>query len=362
MATTYGIIMAGGVGARFWPLSRERKPKQFLSIFGNDSLIEMTFNRLRKIVPAENIYVVTNEMQKQEILDQLPDLREENIITEPIGRNTAPCIGLAALHIRKIDPDATMVVLPADHLIQNVNEFVRVLNDAVNIANQTRHLVTIGIKPTRPETGYGYIQYIEENEKKNPYVTQCGYRVKTFAEKPNLSTAERFLESGDFLWNSGMFIWKVETILEEIQNRLPDLHDGLDSIDKSIGSDDYAVILDQVYRMIRGISIDYGVMEKAEGVYVLRGEFGWSDVGSWDEVYRVISKDNQENAIHGRVIARNSKNNLLHANSRTIATFGVDDLIVIETDDAILVCKRGESQNVKEVVDYIRRKHIDDLL
>lgn len=362
MASTYGIIMAGGVGARFWPLSRERKPKQFLSIFGNESLIGMTFNRLRKIIDAENIYVVTNEIQKQEILDQLSDLREENIIAEPIGRNTAPCIGLAALHIRKIDPDATMVVLPADHLIQNVNEFIRVLKDAVTIADQSRHLVTIGIQPTRPETGYGYIQFIEENEKKNPYVTKGAYRVKTFAEKPNLSTAERFLESGDFLWNSGMFIWKVESILEEIENLLPDLYDGLDSIDKSIGTDDYAVILDQVYRMIRGISIDYGVMEKAEGVYVLRGEFGWSDVGSWDEVYRVSGKDNQDNAVHGRVIARNSKNNLLHANSRTIATFGVDDLIVIETDDAVLVCKRGESQNVKEVVDYIRRKHIDDLL
>jgi len=362
MGKTYGVIMAGGIGARFWPLSRERKPKQFLSIFGNESLIEMTFNRLRRIIDTENIYVVTNEVQQQAINEQLAELPEENIITEPIGRNTAPCIGLAALHIKHRDPDATMVIVPADHIIQNVDEFVRIMNNAIEIANDTGQLVTIGIKPTRPETGYGYIQYIDENPKKNPYVDKGAFRVKTFAEKPNLSTAERFLESGDFLWNSGMFIWKVETIMEEIRNLLPELYDGLQNITGTIGDDKYHSTLNQVYRMIRGISIDYGVMEKAENVYVLCGDFGWSDVGSWDEVYRVSSKDRHGNASHGRVIARNSNNNLLMANSRVIATHGVDDLIIVETDDAILVCKRGESQDVKEVVDYIRRKHIDDLL
>jgi mannose-1-phosphate guanylyltransferase len=362
MSTTYGVIMAGGVGARFWPLSRERKPKQFLSIFGDESLIEMTYNRLRRIVEKDNIFVVTNEIQRQAINELLTELPEENILSEPIGRNTAPCIGLAAVHIKHRDPDATMVVLPADHIIQDVDEFSRVVSNAVLVANETRHLVTIGIKPTRPETGYGYIQYIEENEKKNPYVLKGAYRVKTFAEKPNLSTAERFLESGDFLWNSGMFIWNVDIILHEIHNQLPELHDGLGMITDVIGKREYAPTVDQVYRMIRGISIDYGVMEKAEHVYVLRGDFGWSDVGSWDEVYRVSSKDRYGNAIHGRAIARNSMNNLIHAHNRTVAVFGINDLIVVETEDAILVCKRGESQDVKEIVDYIRRKHIDDLL
>lgn len=362
MAKTYGVIMAGGVGARFWPLSRERKPKQFLSIFGNESLIEMTFDRIRKIVDKDNIFVVTNAMQQHAINEKLSDLPQENIIIEPIGRNTAPCIGLAAIHIKHRDPDATMVIVPADHIIQNVDEYARVMKNAIEVANETGHLVTIGIEPTRPETGYGYIQYIDESEKKNPYVKNGAYRVKTFAEKPNLSTAERFLESGDFLWNSGMFIWKVNTILEEIRERLPELYDGLMMIDGIVTNGNYETTLEQVYRMIRSISIDYGVMEKAERVYVLRGEFGWSDVGSWDEVYRASSKDKHGNAIHGRVVARNSKNNLLHSNNRTIATYGVDDLIVIETEDAILVCKRGESQEVKEVVDYIRRKHLDDLL
>jgi len=362
MGATYGVIMAGGVGARFWPLSRERKPKQFLSIFGNESLIEMTFNRLRTIIDADKIYVVTNEIQQQAINEQLTDLPEENIITEPFGRNTAPCIGLAAVHIRHSDPDATMVIVPADHIIQNIDEYTRIMKNAIEVADDTSQLVTIGITPTRPETGYGYIQYIDESEKKNPHVAKGAFRVKTFAEKPNLSTAERFLESGDFLWNSGMFIWKVSTILGEINRLLPELHDGMENISEAIGSNSYPSTVSQVYRMIRGISIDYGVMEKAEHVYVLCGKFGWSDVGSWDEVYRVSSKDKHGNALHGRVITRNSNNNLLYANNRTIATYGVDDLIIVETDDAILVCKRGESQDVKEVVDYIRRKHIDDLL
>lgn len=362
MATPYGVIMAGGVGARFWPLSRERNPKQFLSIFGNHSLIEMTFNRLRKVIQSGNIYVVTNAVQREIISQKLPDLPSQNIIVEPIGRNTAPCIGLAAIHIKQRDPDAVMVVVPADHLIQNEDEFARVLTNAIDVAVETKHLVTIGIKPTRPETGYGYIQYIEETEQKNPHVKKGAFRVKTFAEKPNLSTAERFLESGDFLWNSGMFIWKVDTILGEINRLLPELYEGLMTIDSVLATPEYPQTLDQVYRMIRGISIDYGVMEKAKHVYVLYGEFGWSDVGSWDEVYRVSSKDENGNAIHGRVVARNSRNNLLHAHKRTIATHGVEDLIVVETEDAILICRRGHSQDVKEIVDYLRRKHLDDLV
>jgi mannose-1-phosphate guanylyltransferase len=362
MPKTYGVIMAGGVGARFWPLSREKRPKQFLSIFGDESLISSTFSRLHKIVDKQNIFVVTNAVQKPAIREELNDVPERNILVEPMGRNTAPCIGLAALHIQRKDPDAVMIVVPADHVIQDVNEFSRILGNAVEIAAESDDLVTIGIEPTRPETGYGYIQYLEDGGHNNPYVDKGAYRVKTFAEKPNLATAERFLESGDFLWNSGMFIWKVGTILNEIKRLLPDMYEGLESIGDSIGKVEYLSTLDQVYRMIRGISIDYGVMEKADHVYVLRGKFGWSDVGSWDEVYRVGDKDDNGNALHGRAIARNSTNNLLFATKRTVAVYGVDDLIVVETDEAILVCKRGESQDVKELVEYLRRKHIDDLL
>jgi mannose-1-phosphate guanylyltransferase len=362
MGKTYGVIMAGGVGARFWPLSREKRPKQFLSMFGDESLIASTFSRLNNIVDKENIFIVTNAVQKPAIREELKDLPERNILVEPMGRNTAPCIGLAALHIQRIDPEAVMIVVPADHVVQDVNEFSRILGNAVAIADESGDLVTIGIEPTRPETGYGYIQYLADEDNGTPYVDKGAYKVKTFAEKPNLQTAERFLESGDFLWNSGMFIWKVGTILGEIKKLLPDLYEGLEAIRESMGKVEYLSTVDQVYRMIRGISIDYGVMEKTDHVFVLRGRFGWSDVGSWDEVYRVGDKDENGNTLHGRAIARNSSNNLLFATKRAIAAYGVEDIIVVETDDAILVCKRGESQEVKEVVEYLRRKHIDDLL
>ncbi len=361
MPNVYGVIMAGGVGARFWPMSREKRPKQFLSMFGDRSLLAGTFTRLRSVVAAENIYVVTNAVQQQAIDDELHDLPEKNIIVEPIGRNTAPCIGLAALHIQRRDPDAVMIVVPADHLVQDEAEFTRILQNAVEVAAQSGEMVTIGIEPARPETGYGYIQYFEGGAK-TPYTEKGAYRVKTFAEKPNLATAERFLESGDFLWNSGMFIWKVNTILSEIRKLLPELYEGLTAIEVTIGKVEYLPTVDQIYRMIRNISIDYGVMEKTKHVYVLKGAFGWSDVGSWEEVYRVSSKDKHGNAAFGRAILRNSSNNLVHSAKRAIATYGVDDLIIIDTDDAILVCKRSDSQNVKEIVDYIRRKHMDDLL
>ena len=357
----YAVIMAGGVGSRFWPQSRERSPKQVLEIVGSGSMISNTIARIQPLVPIDKVLVVTNKLQKDIIYKQVPLLLLQNILTEPIGRNTAPCIGLAAKLISRYDPDAIMIVLPADHIILNTEEFLNVLQRAVRIAQESDALVTIGIKPTRPETGYGYIQY-EDSLKINPYVADGIYRVKTFAEKPNLETAEKFLKSGDFLWNSGMFIWKTSVILREIENHLPELGEQLRKLEHAIGTETYQATLEHVYRVIRSISIDYGVMEKASKVFVVKGDFGWNDVGSWDEVVRLTPIDGEGNALRGTVITKDSHRNYIDAGNKVVATIGIEDVIVVATDDAVLICKKGRSQDVKEVVDYLRRKQINGLL
>jgi mannose-1-phosphate guanylyltransferase len=362
MARVFALIMAGGVGARFWPRSREKCPKQLLPIAGEGTLIQNTVARLDGIVEKKDIFIVTNKIQKSPIIKQLPTIPPNNILVEPIGRNTAPCIGLASLFMRRIDPDAVMLVLPADHIIKDVGEFHRIISIGIQVASEMKGLVTIGIKPDRPETGYGYIQVLEDTQEKNPYSSQGVLRVKTFAEKPNLPTAERFLESGDFVWNSGMFIWRIDTILKEIKEHLPDLHQEPLNIDAVLGTEKYMPTLERVYGILRGISIDYGVMEKAQKVYVLKGDFGWSDVGSWDEVYRIAEKDEQGNVVLGNVILKDVNNSIVQSTEKVVGVLGVDDLIVINTDDAILICKRGKSQEVKEIVDYLKRKRMNEFL
>lgn len=362
MSNTYAVIMAGGVGSRFWPKSRERSPKQFLEIVGSGTMIQNTVSRIQSIVPAMNTFVVTNRLQEELTYRQLPFIPKENILIEPVGRNTAPCIGLAASLIHSIDPKGIMVVLPADHVIRNVDEFLKVLNQAVKVADVSGALITIGIKPSRPETGYGYIQFDEEPQTNNPYKDDGILRVKTFAEKPNLETAERFLESGDFLWNSGMFVWKAQSILQEIEVHLPDLHVQLKTLNHKPGTAEFKSSLEQAYGLIRSISIDYGVMEKAGNVLVAKGDFGWSDVGSWDEVVRLASTDNDHNTVKGVVITKDASGNYIDAGDKIVAVVGVEDLIIVTTDDAVLVCRKGQSQNVKEIVDYMRRKQMNDQL
>ncbi len=357
----YAVVMAGGVGSRFWPRSRERTPKQVLEIIGSGSMISNTIARIQPLVPFEKAMVVTNKLQKDIIHEQIPALPLQNILTEPLGRNTAPCIGLAAKWIQRLDPEAIMVMLPADHIIRDTDEFLRVLRRAVTVAYENDSLVTIGIKPTHPETGYGYIQF-EDSSDQNPYASNGIYRVKTFAEKPNLETAEKFLKSGDFLWNSGMFIWKTRVILQAIEKYIPELGEQLTKLDPVIGTESYSSTLERVYGVIRSISIDYGVMEKASNVFVAKGDFGWSDVGSWDEVVRLTPTDNEGNAMRGTVIAKDSHRNYIEAGNKVIATIGVNDLIIITSDDAVLICKKGCSQDVKEIVDYLRRKQINELL
>jgi mannose-1-phosphate guanylyltransferase len=277
MPQTFAVIMAGGVGSRFWPRSRERSPKQFLEILGGGTMIENTLSRLKPLVDQGNVFVVTNRIQADIVRQLVPEMPSSNVLAEPIGRNTAACVGLAALWINRIDPDALMVALPADHIVQNTEEFLRILQLALRVAEEKDALVTIGIKPTHPETGYGYIQSAEEEIDRNEYRSQGVYRVKTFAEKPNLETAERFLQSGDFLWNSGIFVWKASVILRELELHLPELHEQLLDVRESIGTPVYEQTLEHAYRIIRSISIDYGIMEKAGNVFVVKGDFGWSE-------------------------------------------------------------------------------------
>ncbi|MGH2566770.1 MAG: mannose-1-phosphate guanylyltransferase [Bacteroidota bacterium] len=361
MSHSYAVIMAGGVGARFWPRSRERTPKQLLEIIGQGTLIERTLSRIEPLVAPMNTFIVTNKLQHEAVLKKLPFFPKENILIEPVGRNTAPCIALAASWIHRLDAEAMMVVLPADHLVQDQEEFLSVLQTAIDVAEQSEGLVTIGINPSRPETGYGYIQFSEETEN-NPYSGKDVYRVKTFAEKPNLETAERFLQSGDFLWNSGMFVWKAKIILREIQTHLPELYSQIHTLAQSIGTPQYKQNLENSYGLIRGISVDYGVMEKAGNVFVVKGDFGWNDVGSWDEVVNLTPTDADRNALKGKVIVKDATGNYIDAGNKIVASVGVQDLIIVVTDDAVLVCKKGQSQDVKEVVDFIRRKQIYEYL
>jgi mannose-1-phosphate guanylyltransferase len=362
MPNVYAVIMAGGIGTRFWPRSREKTPKQLLEIVDKGTMIQNTVKRISDLVEPKNIIVVTNKLQKSSVAKQLPHIPEENIIVEPLGRNTAPCIGLAGLFIRRADPDAVMVVLPSDHLMQDLEEFRRILRLAIWVAYESGKLITVGIQPTRPETGYGYIQVVDEDDGKNPYFSRGVYKVKTFAEKPNEATAQQFIESGDFLWNSGMFIWRVDAIMGEIASKLPELSQELAKVDDAVGGDKYEHVLDTAYRTIRGISIDYGVMEKAKEVLIIKGNFGWSDVGSWDEVCRISGKDEAGNSLTGKVFLEDTKNTLIHSGNTFVAAIGVEDLIIIATDDAVLVCRKGQSQDVKEVVDYLRRKQMNDYL
>ncbi|HSD63955.1 MAG TPA: mannose-1-phosphate guanylyltransferase [Ignavibacteriaceae bacterium] len=352
----YAVIMAGGIGARFWPRSKVKSPKQLLNIFGKKTMIQETVSRLDGIVEQKNIYVITNKVQRDEIIKQLPYLPVENIIDEPFGRNTAACIGLASIIIKSRIENAVTIILPADHIIKDTGEFHTTVRQAAEFADKSGGLVTIGIKPSRPETGYGYIQ-IEENE-----VTDNVHKVYTFAEKPNYATAVRFLESGDFYWNSGMFIWRVDTILNEIEKYMPDLFEGLNEVIPFLHSPEFNQKLANVYGKLRNISIDYGIMEKSRNVYLTKGEFSWSDVGSWEEVYQLSDKDENGNAIVGNVFTEMTVDSYIYSPEKFVSVIGVDNLIIINSEDALLVCRRDQSQEVKKIVDHLKINKLTEYL
>jgi len=357
----YAVIMAGGKGTRFWPKSRERMPKHLLDIVSEKTIIQETIDRIAPLVPVDNILIVTGHSHADALARQLPQIPEKNIIIEPVGRNTAPCIGLAALNIKRKSPDDVMVVLPADHLITDAPRFRHLLSTAAEVAAQGDYLLTIGIKPTYPETGYGYL---EQEAKKTTIKGEDIYKVKAIWEKPAFAQAKVFLKKRKFYWNSGMFLWKADTILRAIEKWLPDLHQGLLQIEGAMGTDEEKNIVERVYHMISSISIDYGVMEKADNVLLIMGDFGWSDMGSWDALWEVLEKDKHGNTARGKAlfVGVDAKNSLIQSSRKLVALVGVEDLIVVETEDSLLICKRGCSQDVKKVVEILEHKKMKEFL
>ncbi len=354
----HAVIMAGGVGSRFWPRSRRSTPKQFLDVFGDASLIQNTFARLQPLVQPDHVWVVTNDNYVEITHQHLPAVPEAQILGEPVARNTAPCIALAAAKLLAQDPDATMIVLPADHLIADVGRFHQVLQAAVEAA-QAGALVTIGIQPTHPETGYGYVQYDLEGDGRPGEVLPAGappaaYPVLTFAEKPDLPTAERFLDAGDFLWNSGMFIWRADAILAAFERYLPAVHKLFAPLADAFGTDGETAAIADAYERSPKISIDYGIMEQAEGVQVVPGAFGWSDVGDWRAVHEIADKDDAGNRAEGNVILQDTARSYARSSEgRLLVLVGMTDALVVDTGDAVLVCHREQAQKVKDVVDFL---------
>lgn len=357
----YAVIMAGGRGVRFWPMSREKRPKHLLDIFGPRTLIQETIDRILPIIPSERIFVVTSITHADELTRQLPEIPRENVLVEPMGRNTAPCIGLAALTIMRRDPGAIMVVLPADHRIESEEKLRQALLIAAEAAADGKTLITIGIPPTGPATGYGYL---EQGPLKEVITGVSVYHVQSIREKPGEEQAKGFLSRGVFLWNSGMFVWKASAILEAIALWLPDIHQGLKDIDISLGRPDECSMIEQVYGRMKSISIDYGVMEKADNVAVIPGDFGWSDVGSWDAIWEIASKDEQGNTSRSqaRIVAVDSSDNLIQVKDKLIALVDVKDLLIVETDDVLLICKRGASQNIRKIVEILEDKKMTGYL
>ncbi len=343
------LIMAGGRGERFWPKSRIRMPKQFLSLTDDGkTMIQLTVERILPLVDIEDVYIVTNRSYKGLVKEQLPNLPEENILCEPVGRNTAPCIGLGAVHIAKKYDDAVMFVLPSDHLITHPQIFRRTLMDATEVAEAGDNLVTIGITPAYPETGYGYIKFYPEQ------TLERAFKVERFVEKPDLETAQKYVATEQYLWNSGMFIWRVLTILNDLKEYMPETYDGLQRIGNAIGTPDQEAVLEKEFSAFKSESIDYGIMEKAENIYILAGSFGWDDVGSWLAVERFRERNEFKNVIEGNVITVDTKNTIIQGGKKLIAAVGLEDLVIIDTDDALLVCDKNSTGDIKKVLENLR--------
>jgi len=353
----YGVIMAGGIGSRFWPQSREAHPKQFIRVFGQRTLLQQTLSRVNPLVPAEQTLVVTHKRYLPLTRQQLPEIIEKNILGEPISRNTAPCIAYAAFKLREIDPEAIMIVLPSDHLVKDEARFIKTLEQAINVAQTPGVLVTIGIQPSYPATGYGYIQYDHTD------INSTGvYPVRTFAEKPNEATAERFLDSGDFLWNSGIFVWRADSILSKLKIHLKSTWNAFEDASKHLGTQRESSAILEAYHKSARISIDVGVMERAGNVHVIPGDFGWSDIGDWRAVYDLSEKNQHGNVLRGNAIVHDTSRCLIDAGKRLIAVVGIHDAVIVDTDDALLICHRNSTQQVKNIVDYLRAHQHKDFV
>lgn len=354
MKNRYCVIMAGGIGSRFWPMSRNSHPKQFIDILGTgQTLIQQTFDRFKKICPAENILVVTNEDYKELVLDQLPEIPADNVLCEPARRNTAPCIAYANYKIREKDQNAIIVVAPSDHIILKEDLFANVVETAMDAAEKNDWLLTLGIEPGRPDTGYGYIQYNEditwdEDERIK--------KVKTFTEKPELEMAKSFLESGDFLWNSGIFIWSLSSIEKAFKKHLNDIDEIFKEGIGKYNTGKEIEYINHAYSICRNISIDFGLMEKAENVYVLASDFGWSDLGTWGSLYSNISKNKDQNAIIGKnVLTYDTSNCIVNVpKDKLVVLQGLDEYIIVEDEGVLLICKMKDEQKIRQIVNDVK--------
>ena len=351
----YAVIMAGGIGSRFWPMSKSSFPKQFLDILGTgETLIQQTFNRLERICPPENILIVTNTNYKNLCLEQLPNVVESNILCEPAMRNTAPCVAYAAFKIQSMNEDANMIIAASDHIILKEDEFVRVTNDCLDIVAKNDVLLTLGITPSRPDTGYGYIQFSEDNL----FGSKKARKVKTFTEKPNQELALNFLDSGDFLWNSGMFIWSAKSIALAYRKHLRDMHDIFDEGKQFYNTINEKEFIDRVFPACKNISIDYGIMEKSDNVYVYPADFGWSDLGTWGSLYSHLELDEYRNTIQGNnVMMYDSSDNLVKvSDDKLVVLQGLQGYIVVENEGTILICKKEDEQKIKQFVADLKQK------
>ncbi len=352
--------MAGGIGSRFWPISRTAHPKQFIDILGTGkTLIQQTYERFLKIVPEENIFILTNEIYSDLVLQQIPGMDKSRILCEPVMRNTAPCIAYGCHKIEKLNPDAAIVVAPSDHLILDTEGFVKSISKSLKTASENDCLITLGIKPSRPDTGYGYIQY---NTKK---IDEDFYKVKTFTEKPNTELARTFVQSGDFLWNAGIFVWSVKNILQSFQKHLPEINDIFNEGALVYNTDKETEFIQAAFTQCTNISIDYGIMEKAENVYVLPSEFGWSDLGTWASVYELSDKDYVGNAVipSERVIMYDSSNCMVNVpEGKLVVLQGLHDFIVVEDNNTLLICPRDQEQEIKQIVTDVKQRFGTDFI
>lgn len=350
----HAVIMAGGSGTRFWPRSTQKHPKQFLTLFGDRTMLQTTVDRIEELIPAERIWVVTNDRYIDLVQQQLPEVPAQNIVGETVARDTAPCVALAATLINEQDPEGTMAVLPADHLIEDTQTFRSILKTADAKARAGNNLITIGIEPDRPETGYGYIEF--EKDSSGIFEGREVKKVTQFREKPDRETAQAFLDSGNFLWNSGMFVWSASTILKQFYKYLPEINEQIEILSNSLDDGNQKEAIDRFYRGCPSISIDYGIMEPSKDVFVVPGSFGWNDVGSWKAVYDLWPKDEDGNVQQADVTAlTDANNNLIQSSSgKMIALAGVDNLAVVETDEAILVCDLNKAQKVKQIVNKLK--------
>ena len=349
----FAIIMAGGIGSRFWPMSTTDHPKQFHDILGvGKSLIQLTFDRLNHFVKTENIYIVTNDLYKAQVLEQLPSISSDQVLLEPVMRNTAPAVAYASYKIHQKNPNARLVVAPSDHLITNEIEFVKNIETAFETADKEQTLITLGIKPSRPDTGYGYIQYFNNKTAEDTSIK----KVKTFTEKPTLEIAKEFIESGDFLWNAGIFIWSSKAILASFEKYLPEMDEQFKGGNVYYNTPEEKTYINRIYPTCQKESIDYGIMEKAKNVYVMPVNFGWSDIGTWGSLYTHISADKNKNAsVNDNTMFYDSSNNMVNIDKDKLAVIeGLDDYIVVDKNNTLLICKKESEQKIKQFVQDVR--------